>query len=130
MSENWRLVSETVVTADTDPPAAPRWRPVTSAIPCRLSSISATAEKMRSRADAAWSASCAPRATSSAPAVVATDVAPMARPTSSIKERTSPVARAARSASLRTSSATTAKPLPSSPARAASMVALRARRLV
>jgi hypothetical protein len=35
-----------------------------------------------------------------------------------------------RSASLRTSVATTAKPLPASPARAASMAALRARRLV
>ncbi|MNY00499.1 hypothetical protein D3C86_1329950 [compost metagenome] len=40
------------------------------------------------------------------------------------------VALAERSASLRTSSATTAKPRPASPARAASMAALRARRLV
>ncbi|MOA54890.1 hypothetical protein D3C78_1785850 [compost metagenome] len=42
----------------------------------------------------------------------------------------SPVALAERSASLRTSSATTAKPLPCSPARAASIAALRAKRLV
>ncbi len=42
----------------------------------------------------------------------------------------SPAAVCERSASLRTSEATTAKPLPASPARAASMAALRARRLV
>ena len=40
------------------------------------------------------------------------------------------VERSERSASLRTSAATTAKPLPASPARAASMAALRASRLV
>src|ERR1700720_2281505 len=40
------------------------------------------------------------------------------------------VAVVVRSASLRTSSATTAKPRPASPARAASMAAFRARRLV
>ena len=45
----------------------------------------------------------------------------------------SPISSAAtceRSASLRTSAATTAKPLPCSPARAASMAALRASKLV
>ena len=42
----------------------------------------------------------------------------------------SPVALAVWSASCLTSAATTAKPLPASPARAASMVALSARRLV
>ncbi|MFK4572295.1 hypothetical protein ABIF94_003731 [Bradyrhizobium ottawaense] len=42
----------------------------------------------------------------------------------------SPVALAVCSASALTSEATTAKPRPASPARAASMVALRARRLV
>jgi hypothetical protein len=50
--------------------------------------------------------------------------------TSPIRAAISLVARLLRSASLRTSSATTAKPLPCSPARAASMAALRARRLV
>ena len=46
-----------------------------------------------------------------------------------IKPAISLVARLERSASLRTSSATTANPLPCSPARAASMAALRAKQV-
>jgi hypothetical protein len=58
---------------------------------------------------------------------------PAARPVSTLPLASSPISCAAtwlRSASLRTSAATTAKPLPCSPARAASMAAFSASRLV
>ena len=65
-----------------------------------------------------------------APCSVAMIVAFVSSWTAAIISRIDSVERMLRSASLRTSLATTAKPRPASPARAASIAALRARRLV
>ena len=93
-------------------------------------SRSAAAVLISTRAAADFSASSEPTFTSLAPWSIAATARSVSLWTSAISDAISLVARLERSASFRTSSATTAKPLPCSPARAASMAALSARRLV
>ena len=89
-----------------------------------------TAPRMRESVPPASSAAAPLERISAAPSPTAWTEASGPRCTPSISAAISFVADETRSASWRTSSATTANPRPCSPARAASMAALRARRFV
>ncbi len=89
-----------------------------------------TESMMLRRARPALSARLMPSFVSAAPALAVSTASPVSAWTWRMTSPISLVASTERSASLRTSSATTAKPRPASPARAASMAALSASRLV
>ena len=89
-----------------------------------------TESMMLRRARPALSARLMPSLVSAAPALAVSTASPVSAWTWRMTSPISLVASTERSASFRTSSATTAKPRPASPARAASMAALSARRLV
>ena len=98
---------------------------------CAISSLERPTESMMLRsATPARSARVIPSLVSAAPALAVSTASVVSCCTWRMTSPISLVASTERSASLRTSSATTAKPRPASPARAASMAAFRASRLV
>ncbi|HZO30782.1 MAG TPA: hypothetical protein VFH48_32845 [Chloroflexota bacterium] len=100
------------------------------AIPVTSATVTSTAPRISSSALPAWSAFCEPASTWAEPLFIALTASFVPAWTLRISSLIDLVSRWLLSASLRTSSATTAKPRPCSPALAASMAAFSASRLV
>ena len=126
----WREASETCAIATTTWSEAERCCWVAIEISRVAMVVSSTMPAIRSRAVAASWATPRARSTSRWPSSLASTVAPDSAPMRVTRPWIWVVEARARSASRRTSAATTAKPWPCSPARAASIAAFSASRFV